>query len=271
MSAALRGACSLVVLGLLCATAGAQPAAPPMDPRDAAQQVHSDNGYPDSVRVSNGSGGLSSFPPGLGGSGGSGDRRSLQRSGRTDLDDYDSPDRRRPGVENDDGSGWSLPNLSGIGGFGQLISWGLLIIGGALLLALLGYLVYTLWPRGAGSAPDDEAGAADALLVTKDGLPFQAGDPDALAREGRYAEAILALLVQSLRSVGWRPSIEGSLTAREVLWSIVHGDPRRTPLSKVVEGAERVRFAGEPATREAYEALVPHRDAVLAAGRQEAA
>lgn len=241
-----------------------------MDPRDAAQQVHTDNGYPDSVRVSNGSGGLSSFPPNLGGGGG-GDRRSLQRSGRTDLDDYDSPDNRRPGMENDQGSGWELPSFGGIGNFGQFISWGLLIIGGALLLALLGYLLYTLWPRGAKGAPDDEAGAAGELLVTKDGLPFQAGDPDALAREGRYAEAILALLVQSLRSVGWRPSIEGSLTAREVLWSIVHGDARRTPLAKVVEGAERVRFAGEPATREAYEALVPHRDAVLAASRKEAA
>ena len=243
-----------------------------MDPRDAAQQVHTDNGYPDSVRVSNGGGGLSTFPPSLGGGGGSGnDRRSLQRSGRTDLDDYDSPDQRRPGVENDQGSGWELPSLSGIGGFGQVISWGLLIIGGALLLGLLGYLAYTLWPRGAKGAEDDEASSAGELLMTSDGLPFQAGDPDALAREGKYAEAILALLVQSLRSVGWRPSIEGSLTAREVLWAIAGGDPRRTPLAKVVEGAERVRFGGEPATREAYEALVPHRDAVLAADQREAA
>jgi len=242
-----------------------------MDPRDAAQQVHTDNGYPDRVRISNGGGGLSTFPPSLGGGGAGGDRRSLQRSGRTDLDDYESPDQRRPGIEDDEGSGWSLPNLSGIGGFGQFISWGLLIIGGALLLGLLAYLVYTLWPRGAKGDEGDEAGSAGELLVTKDGLPFQAGDPDALAREGRYAEAILALLVQSLRAVGWRPSIEGSLTAREVLWSIVHGDARRTPLAKVVEGAERVRFAGEPATREAYEALVPHRDAVLAASQREAA
>ncbi len=107
--------------------------------------------------------------------------------------------------------------------------------------------------------------------MTKDGLPFEAGDPDALAREGRYEEAILALLVQSLRAVGWRPSVEGSLTAREVLWSIEHGDGRRGPLAKVVEGAERVRFAGEPATREIFEALRPHRDAILAAGQREAA
>jgi len=258
-----------MALGLWCATAVAQPAAPPMDPRDAAQQVQAENGYPESVRMSNGSGGVSSFPPSFGGGGGGGDRRSLQRSGRTDLDDYDSPDQRKPGVDNDQGSGWDLPSLGGLGGFGQVISWGLLILGGALLLGLLGYLAYTLWPRGAKGATD-EASAVDPVLVTKDGLPFQAGDPDALARAGKYAEAILALLVQSLRAVGWRPSIEGSLTAREVLWSI-HGDPQRTPLAKMVEGAERVRFAGEPATKEAYEALVPHRDAVLSASQREAA
>lgn len=260
---------ALVALGWIAASAAAQPAEPPMDPRDAARQVHGDNGYPDSVRVSNGGGSLTTFPPSLGGGAG-GERRELQRSERTDLDDYDSPDQRRPGIE-PEGSGWSLPSLGGLGGLGQVLSWGLLIVGGALLLALLGFLVYTVWPRGASGAPEDASDVADAGLVTRDGLPFEAGDPDALAREGRYAEAILALLVQSLRAVGWRPSIEGSLTAREVLWSTTHGDPARVPLGKVVEGAERVRFAGEPATREAYEALVPHRDAVLAASQREAA
>jgi hypothetical protein len=238
-----------------------------MDPRDAAQQVHTENGYADSVNVSDGSGGLTSFPPRMGGGAG-GERRDLRRSGRTDLDDYESPDQRRPGVE-PEGSGWEWPKFGGIGGFGQVISWGLLFIGGAILLLLLGYLVYTVWPRGAKGAPADEGAPVEATLVTKDGLPFEAGDPDVLAREGRYEEAILALLVQSLRAVGWRPSVEGSLTAREVLWSIADG--RREPLGQVVEGAERVRFAGEPATREVFEALRPHRDAILAAGQREAA
>jgi len=240
-----------------------------MDPRDAAQQVHTENGYADSVNVSDGSGGLTSFPPGFGGNGG-GDRRELRRSGRTDLDDYDSPDQRRPGVE-PEGSGWQLPSLGGIGGLGQILSWGLLIIGGVILLGLLGFLIYTVWPRGAKGAPDDEGVPVDGVLVTEEGLPFEVGDPDALAREGKYEEAILALLVQSLRAVGWRPSIEGSLTAREVLWSIAHGDGRREPLRAIVEGAERVRFAGEPASREIFEALRPHRDAILAAHQREAA
>jgi len=270
LRAVTRGPLPLTAaLGLLCATAGAQPAAPPMDPRDAAREVHTQNGYPDSVNVTDGAGGLQSFPRRRGGGGG-GERRDLQRSGRTDLDDYESPDQRRPGVE-PESSGWQLPSLGGLGGVGQLLSWGMLVVGGAILLALLGFLIYTVWPRGAKGAGDDEAEPIATGLMTEDGLPFEAGDPDALAREGRYEEAILALLVQSLRAVGWRPSIEGSLTAREVLWSIGHGDARRAPLAKVVEGAERVRFGGEPATRAIFEALRPHRDALLAADQREAA
>ena len=262
------GLCFLLLLGT--ANLAAQSLEPRMDPGDAARQVHTDNGYPESIRVSKG-GGLRTFPSSLGADGSAGDRRSLQRSGRTDLDDYDSPDQRRPGVENDQGSGWQLPNLGQIGGFGQMLSWGLLIIGVVLLVLLLAYLAATLRPRGPEGAEDDAPTSAGEPRTTTDGLPFRAGDPDALAREGKYAEAILALLVQSLRSVGWRPSLEGSLTAREVLRSIADADPRRAPLAQVVEGVERVRFAGAPATRAAYEALVPHRDAVLAATRREAA
>ncbi|MAQ16512.1 MAG: hypothetical protein CMN30_17175 [Sandaracinus sp.] len=262
-----------IALGLLAATTVvAQPTDPPQDPRDAARRVTERNGYPTRVTTTDQRGGVRSFPslPGGGADGEEGDRQPLQRSGRTDLDDHRASDMRNPADIEPEGSGWSLPSLAGLGGLGQMIVYGVLAVGVLALLALLGYVVFNFWPSRSPDSPR-AVGAAPPVRRTADGLPFEVGDPDALAAEGRYAEAILALLVQSLRAVGWRPAVQDSMTAREVLASLTPSDPRQPPLRAVVDGAERVRFADEPATRELFEALRAQRDLLQAADQREAA
>ena len=266
---AWAAAALVVAASLGSSVANAQapvPMDPPVDPRDAAQSVHQTNDYPSEVNVTDGQGSFRRFP--ARGDESDEERRQLGRSGRTDLDDHDARDGRDP-AEPERGVSW-MPNLSGLAGLGKIVIYILLGLGGLALLGLLAYLVYNVWPRG-GTAPDDEARPSAVPILSPDGLPFEAGDPDALAAAGRYDEAILALLVRALRSVGWAPSTEGSRTAREVLWGLGASDPRRIPLRVIVDGAERVRFAGSPATREVFEALRPHLDSVRAAERGEAA
>ena len=260
----MRWALGALLTLAVSASAGAQPVAPPMDPRDAARAVTDENAYPTSVKRTDSGGSLRSFPS-AGGDGSDEDdsRRNLQRSGRTDLEGHRAGDGRNP-AEPESSSGWEFPQLSALSSVGQVLAYVLLGAGALALLALLGYLLFNFLPRGDRRAPADEASALAVHQVTADGLPFVAGDPDALAAEGRFAEAILALLVQALRAVGWRPAIQGSMTAREVLARLDLGDGRRATLGAVVGGAERVRFADAPATRELYEALRAQRDALLA-------
>lgn len=79
-------------------------------------------------------------------------------------------------------------------------------------------------------------------------------DPDALAREGRYAEAITAALLRGLRAVGWKPDGEqNSRTAREIVASVDASDARRSTLAELLGIEERVAFGGDEPTRERWD------------------
>ncbi len=78
-------------------------------------------------------------------------------------------------------------------------------------------------------------------------------DPDALARQGRFADAIAAALLQGFAAVGWRPEGHAkSRTAREILASVPASDGRRVPLADLVRIEERVAFGGDEATEERW-------------------
>ncbi len=106
--------------------------------------------------------------------------------------------------------------------------------------------------EAAEEAEEDEAPAEEPAAPA----PGIVDPVDALAAQGRYEEAMALLLRRSLIRVGWSPSGKGdSSTAREVLATLAATDGRRVPLGQVVTQAEFVRFAGEPATRERFEAM----------------
>jgi hypothetical protein len=78
---------------------------------------------------------------------------------------------------------------------------------------------------------------------------------EALAREGRFAEAIHALLLSSFDVLGerWVAQAERSLTSREVLVRTQLASEAREPLAALVSSVERVHFGAAPAAREDYE------------------
>ena len=89
----------------------------------------------------------------------------------------------------------------------------------------------------------------------------------ALTSVGRVTESVESV-VDSISNIACGAIC---VTAREVLASLTPSDPRQPPLRAVVDGAERVRFADEPATRELFEALRAQRDLLQAADQREAA
>lgn len=221
--------------------------------------MHARGQYPEDIRFRNRGGAPSNFPSRDGTGGGEAD---APRDARLGGGSGDLESRRTSG------GATGRPRDDGLGGlFGAastMISQLLLVVVGVALVVLVGFVIVALMRRR-HVAPDevvvarparrDRPNAASELLVDP-------GDPDALAAEGRYAEAILALLIRALRLAGWQPDGQRSRTAREVLYGIDERDPRRAPLDHVVRRAERARFAGDPPTealyrevREGYEAL----------------
>lgn len=242
----------------------AQAPTPTEDPRAIAARVRARGEYVEELNFEEAGGGTGHFDgSGFRGAGGAGPRgmRPEARGGRDGLDglgearggrqvDPPQPESRIQWPE------LSLPRLPL-----ELLMW----VGGAflggLLLVVIFFVVRELLQRRRPSPEDDApaledppppAGAAGAAP-----LPTDLGDPDALAADGRWGDAILALLVESLKLVGWEPERQRAMTAREVHGALARTDARRAPLGEVVFGAERVRFAGAPADQATFQSLRP--------------
>ncbi len=232
-------------------------------PRDVAQRVHQRGGYGEGLHYRGPTGEAGTFPSrggdnaaSMGGEGASGDR-SLLDARRTSRGQTLQPQEQRLG-----GSG-------AFGSFGAIISNILLVVVGIALVGLVIILIYSLFQ---GRLQDDPAssgpGVSDGTeLPRPDELPWVVGDPDELAQQGRYSEAILALLVQSLQASGWKGQAQRSRTAREIFRALSESDPRRVPLGEVVRLAERVRFAGDEPTEALFFEVRRFRDGVQAASR----
>lgn len=244
----VRTSLALIASLWLVAAAHAQPGIdqPGIDPGELAAQVHEEGEYAEDLRIRGSSGEVRQFPDRNAGSSQDMrfDARRFDDWGRGDASDRNSA----PG-----GRGRApAPDIS-LGGLlgGQAVSTVLLVGVGLLMVALIIVLFFALRSDRKNPPPVRRPREAQAA-GRSDELPWDIGDPDELAAQGRYSEAILAVLVGSLKAVGWRPRGERSRTAREVLWSIPHSDARRKPLDEVVRRAERVRFAGDEATIETF-------------------
>ncbi|MEM1416219.1 MAG: DUF4129 domain-containing protein [Myxococcota bacterium] len=250
---------ALLVLSFLLTTASA--AAQPPDPREVARSVHAEQGYAEGLDLRRADGSFSSFPSGgFGGDGPEGER-VRPTGGRSDgvggrLDGR-SPRESANAPARGTSFGGAFAFLGDLLAFLSEILLVLVVVG---LVVLLVVLVVRTFRAPPGEAPAArELAPADTPELA--GLPAEVGDPDELARSGRFEEAIVACLVRALKHVGWQPERQRGLTAREVALS-VH-DARRGPLQEVVTAAERVRFAGVPADRESYDAVRRWYDALL--------
>jgi hypothetical protein len=151
---------------------------------------------------------------------------------------------------------------SGGGGSGgiSLPTAGFPVVGRAVLWVLLAaaLLLVFVWigqslalrrrePAAAEAKPDSPAPAAVETLP---------GDPAALAAEGRYGEAVHALLLAAIAIVSrrFRLPLPPSRTSRELLRAVPLQGPAREAFAGLVQTVERSWFGGAPVAAADYEA-----------------
>ncbi|MEM9691470.1 MAG: DUF4129 domain-containing protein [Myxococcota bacterium] len=208
----------LAGLVLLFLGGASSPTSAAESPRNRAQRLHRAGRYPDQLDVD-----------GVAGSG---------------VPQRDGPSARRDAPPSS--SSWSL------GGPGT--NTVLLVMLCVVLAIVFGGVLAAGRPRPTslpGDAEDEvappEGNAAPA------GLAFVRGSPEELAAAGRFEEAVVALLLQALRHVGWQPVGEQrSLTVREVLARLGTHDPRVVAFSELVDLHESIAFAGRTADANTY-------------------
>jgi hypothetical protein len=172
--------------------------------------------------------------------------------------------RRRPAAERtrrgDAGdarpTGWVVPGGVALGAIARGLLWVLVAVAGALAIA---WAVRELGGRrrarrGAHAVALDHARAAAT------GPPPPLPDPDRLAGEGRWAEAVHALLLRAVDDVGRRAGrLPPALTAREIAARAALADDARRALGALVAAGERAHFGGaavgEPDYRSCREQL----------------
>jgi hypothetical protein len=139
--------------------------------------------------------------------------------------------------------------------------------------AVLAYFIADILPRGGiarrsrwGTAPD----AADPLAPRGgEAVPAAA---DQLAQQGRFAEAIHALLLQGLSDVRKRLDLRfaDSLTSREIVRRGGLPGGAQRALRDIVERVERAYFGTHPTGAEDYRACREHYEALRQALREGA-
>lgn len=153
-----------------------------------------------------------------------------------------------------------LPDLPWLGPLLKVLLYaGLAVVVGLLLLWLVQVL---LSRRGTRDVADggEEGAAAPALDVRLEG-------PDRLADAGRFAEAIHALLLETLAALSRASALPPSFTSREILARARLPARAREALSGLVLAVEVSRFGGAEATAGDYRACLDRFEAFLASYR----
>lgn len=118
-----------------------------------------------------------------------------------------------------------------------------------------------------GRARDPE-GAPDRVGPAP--VPIPIASAEALAADGRYAEAIHALLLETLEALSRAARLAPSLTSREIVARVPLAPPARAALAGLVAAVEVSRFGGAEAGADDYRACLERFEAFLATYRSAA-
>jgi hypothetical protein len=127
-------------------------------------------------------------------------------------------------------------------------------------LAVLAFLAIS-WLVRKLSAPPRDVLLPDAVTAAPVEIPIESAE--ALARSGRWAEAIHALLLETLSALAKAARIAPSLTSREIVQRVALPGEAREALSGLVLAVEVSRFGGAPAGEEDYRACLSRFHAFL--------
>lgn len=147
-----------------------------------------------------------------------------------------------------------LPNIPIPGAVAQAL---LITLLGVVVILILVWVVYAFrgYQRNAKVKPEVEpAGPAPDVNVVNRPL----GAAEALAADGRYAEAIHILLLKTLEALAEKlaDKLPPALTSREILGKVTLGAGARGALSGLVGAVEVTHFGDTEPTRQDYEACL---------------
>ena len=171
--------------------------------------------------------------------------RVLDGSYQTELPAPQSPPEPPPVSRID----LPAPLTGGLAAVFHVLGWVLLIAFGALALLTLG--------RDLNRRRQDQDDAVSAGEPTEaaEMIEFEFPDPEALAAQGRFAEAIHILLLRALTELGRRGKglVPDSLTSREILRRVHLPPGAGEALGELVRAVEISHFGGADTGRFDYE------------------
>ena len=129
----------------------------------------------------------------------------------------------------------------------RLLVWAGAVVGAILVVV---YLAQRLVPGARGDTDVEEPGAEPPAVLSD--APLR--DAQALAREGRFAEAIHVLLLKTFEQLlrGPGAGVAPGWTSREVLERASYPGRAREALAGLVGAVETCTFAGRPASEDDY-------------------
>jgi hypothetical protein len=179
--------------------------------------------------------------------------------GTDDPDDAKpaAPESVEDSLEAQRGLGDELEQPRGLGDVGKFLLWILVLVGGALLVFYLLNEVPRLVKQSRAKR-DQRASRESHATPVELARPSDGGlleEADRLARQGKYGEAIHALLLHSLEDLHKRldVSLEPSLTSREILSKLSLREDAKFALARIVTLAELNYFGGRASTEREYQ------------------
>lgn len=153
--------------------------------------------------------------------------------------------------EGDAGPAVTIPSM-GAGAFLGKVVFVVLI--GVVVLLVVGWILREVVDRRRRSGADAGPEAATATAATPE-LNLSFDDASRLAAEGRYAEAVHALLLAAIRHFAERSrtAIQPSRTSRELVRTLPLGPDTREAFTELVRTVELSLFGGAPVGAEDYE------------------
>ena len=140
-----------------------------------------------------------------------------------------------------------LFDLGPLGEVLRVLVWAGALVGAVLALV---YLAQRLFPGALGDPGVDELAGEQAPALSD--APLR--DAQALAGEGRFAEAIHVLLLRTFEQLlrGQGISVAPGWTSREVVERASYPGQAREALAGLVSAVETYTFAGQPASEDDY-------------------
>jgi hypothetical protein len=147
----------------------------------------------------------------------------------------------------------------GLSALSEISGW---ILGALIIVVVVALVVWIVSAvrRSPSKRVDGESAHDQAVFVASSVEQEVLENAEKLAAEGRFSEAVHALLLRALQilKMNSHEQIPDFMTGRELLRTVQLSEARRSALGHLLLGSELAYFGGRPTERDDYERCVQH-------------